>query len=103
MPVVVTAPPLVRWAPAAECETGAEIVRLSLASGVHWFSGAAISFARGLNDTPKIVAVLLVAAAASIKFDYFFAALVIAIGGPLAPIRSANTLLNKITPMPAPY
>src|SRR5713101_1819953 len=90
MPVVVTAPPLVRWAPAAECETGAEIVRLSLADGVHWFSGAAISFARGLNDTPKIVAMLLVAAAASIKLDYFFVALVIAIGGALGAVRVAH-------------
>src|SRR5258708_23730307 len=51
MPVVVTAPPLVRCAPAAECETGAEIVRLSLASGVHWFSGAAISFPRDRKST----------------------------------------------------
>jgi PiT family inorganic phosphate transporter len=102
MPVAVTAPPLVRWAPAAECETGAEIVRLSLADGVHWFSGAAISFARGLNDTPKIVAMLLVAAAASIKLDYFFVALVIAIGGALGAVRVAHTLGKKITPMAAP-
>src|SRR5713101_906317 len=53
MPAAVTAPPLVRWAPVAECATGAEIVRLNLADGVHWFSGAAISFARGLNDTTQ--------------------------------------------------
>jgi PiT family inorganic phosphate transporter len=92
----------VRWAPAAECETGAEIVRVSLADGVHWFSGAAISFARGLNDTPKIVAMLLVAAATSIKLDYFFVALVIAIGGVLGAVRVAHTLGRKITPMAAP-
>jgi PiT family inorganic phosphate transporter len=102
MPAAVTAPPLVRWAPVAECETGAEIVRVSLADGVHWFSGAAISFARGLNDTPKIVAMLLVAAAASIKLDYFFVALVIAIGGALGAVRVAHTLGKKITPMAAP-
>ena len=101
MPAAVTAPPLVRWAPVAECETGAEIVRLNLADGVHWFSGAAISFARGLNDTPKIVAMLLVAAAASIKLDYFFVALVIAIGGALGAVRVAHTLGRKITPMGA--
>jgi PiT family inorganic phosphate transporter len=102
MSVVVTVPPFVRWAPAAECETGAEIVRLSLADGVHWFSGAAISFARGLNDTPKIVGVLLVAAATSIGLDYFFVALVIAIGGVLGAVRVAHTLGKKITPMAAP-
>jgi inorganic phosphate transporter, PiT family len=97
MPVYVTAPPFVRWAPAAECDTGA--VRLSLADGVHWLSGAAISFARGLNDTPKIVAMLLVAAAASIKLDYLFVALVIAIGGTLGAVRIAHTLSKRITPM----
>src|SRR3989454_2936350 len=37
-------------------------VRFSITDGVHWLSGAGISFARGLNDTPKITAVLLVAA-----------------------------------------
>jgi inorganic phosphate transporter, PiT family len=101
MSVVVTAPPFVRWAPATECETGAEIVRLSLAEGMHWLSGAAISFARGLNDTPKIVAMLLVAAAASIKLDYFFVALVIAVGGVLGAVRVAHTLSKRITPMAA--
>ena len=101
MPAVVTAPPLVRWAPAAECKTGAEIVRLSLADGMHWFSGAAISFARGLNDTPKIVAMLLVTAPASITLDYFFVALVIAAGGVLGAVRVAHTLSKRITPMAA--
>jgi PiT family inorganic phosphate transporter len=102
MAAVVTAPPFVRWAPAAECQTGVEIARLTFADGVHWFSGAAISFARGLNDTPKIVAILLVAAAASIKLDYLFVALVIAIGGTLGAVRVAQTMSRKITPMSTP-
>lgn len=41
-------------------------------------------------------------AAASIKLDYFFAALVIAIGGALGAVRVAHTLGKKITPMAAP-
>jgi PiT family inorganic phosphate transporter len=102
MAVVVNAPPFVRWAPAAECETGAEIARLSIADGVHWFSGAAISFARGLNDTPKIVAILLVAAAVSVKLDYFFVGLAIAVGGALGAVRVAQTMSRKITPMSNP-
>jgi PiT family inorganic phosphate transporter len=102
MAVVVTAPPFVRWAPAAECETGAEIVSLSLADGMHWFSGAAISFARGLNDTPKIVAILLVAGAVSVEFDYFFVGLAIAVGGALGAVRVAQTMSRKITPMSTP-
>src|SRR5258708_8412800 len=49
MSVVVTVPPFVRWAPAAECDTGAQIVRVSPSYGVPWVSGSAISFAPGLN------------------------------------------------------
>ncbi|HWO29682.1 MAG TPA: inorganic phosphate transporter, partial [Candidatus Acidoferrum sp.] len=45
--IVIVAQPSLRLAPAAECQTGTEMVRFSLADGVHWFSGAAISFARG--------------------------------------------------------
>jgi PiT family inorganic phosphate transporter len=44
---------------------------------------------------------LLVAAAASIKLDYFFVALVIAIGGALGAVRVAHTLSKRITPMVA--
>jgi inorganic phosphate transporter, PiT family len=102
MAAVVTAPSFVRWAPAAECETGAEIARLSLADGVHWFSGAAISFARGLNDTPKIVTILLVAAAVSAELNYFFVALAIAVGGALGAVPVAQTMSRKITPMSTP-
>ena len=98
---IETAPPFVRWAPAAECETGIEMVRLSTADGWHWFSSAAISFARGLNDTPKIAAVLFVATLAAVKWDYFFAALAIAAGGILAASRVARTMSKKITPMGA--
>ena len=95
----VTVPSFLRWSPVEECDTGAEILRLSIPDAVHWFSGAAISFARGLNDTPKIVAVLLVAAAASAKPDYLFVALAIAVGGALGAFRVAQTMSKKITPM----
>jgi PiT family inorganic phosphate transporter len=100
--VLLTAPPSVRWAPAAKCETGTEIARLSLADMMHWFSSAAMSFARGLNDTPKIVAILLVAAAASVELNYFYVGLAIAVGGALGAVRVAQTMSRKITPMSAP-
>src|SRR2546421_4868592 len=45
-------------------------VRFSITDGVHWLSGAGISFARGLNDTPKITAGLLVAAAGAGPLGY---------------------------------
>ncbi len=95
-------PPGVRWAPAAECETGAEVARLSMADGLHWFSGAAISFARGLNDTPKIAAVLLVAAAGAVELDYLLVGLAMAVGGVLGAARVARTMSQKITPMATP-
>ena len=96
---VMTAPPSLRWAPAADCQTGAETLRLNTGDGLHWFSGAAISFARGLNDTPKIAAVLLVGAAAAVKLDYFFVALAIAFGGVMGASRVARTMSKNITPM----
>jgi PiT family inorganic phosphate transporter len=98
-PIAVVAPPSLRLAPAAECQTGSEILRFSLADGVHWFSGAAISFARGLNDTPKLVAVLLVAAAYNTRLNYLVVAVAIAIGGSLGAARVARTMSKKITPM----
>jgi PiT family inorganic phosphate transporter len=99
---MVTSPPSVRWAPASECETGVETVRFNIAGGLHWFSGAAISFARGLNDTPKITAVLLVAVAGAIRLDYLLVALAMAVGGLLGAARVARTMSKKITPMATP-
>ncbi len=85
MAVAVALPPTLRWAPSAECETGAEVVRFRAADGLHWFSGAAISFARGLNDTPRL--------------NYMVVALAIALGGAMGAARVARTLSKKITPM----
>src|SRR5258708_21806560 len=97
--IAIVATPSLRLAPAAECQTGAEMLRLSLADGVHWFSGAAISFARGLNDTPKLVALLLVFAAYSARVNYLAVAVAIASGGALGAARVAHTMSKKITPM----
>jgi PiT family inorganic phosphate transporter len=95
---VVTLPSL-RAAPAAECETGAEMVRLRPADALHWLSGAAISLARGLNDTPKIAALLLVASAGAVKMNFALVALAMAVGGALGAARVAQTMSKKITPM----
>ena len=66
---------------------------------VHFLSAGAVSFARGLNDTPKITTVLLVAAASTAKLDYGLVALAMAVGGALGAARVARTLSKKITPM----
>jgi inorganic phosphate transporter, PiT family len=97
--ILVAAPPCLRSAPTAECQSGAELVRFSLADGVHWGSGAAISFAWSLNDTPKLVAVLLVAAAYNARLNYLVVAVAMAIGGALGAARVAHTMSKNITLM----
>jgi len=97
--MVIASPPTLRVAPSAECQTGVEIAKFSIADSIHWFSAAAISFARGLNDTPKLVAVLLVATAYNVRVNYMVVAAAIALGGILGATRVAQTLSKRITPM----
>jgi PiT family inorganic phosphate transporter len=91
--------PAVRWAAARECNTGAEAVRWNVSHLLHWVSAAGISLARGLNDTPKIAALLLVAASFSVQMSFTLVALMIAGGGLLGAVHVAHTMSNKITPM----
>lgn len=93
------AAPAVRWAKAEECRTGVEVLRFTPSDALHWFSAAAISFARGLNDTPKIAALLLVATAGAVRLNYGIVALAMALGGALGAARVAETMSKKITPM----
>jgi PiT family inorganic phosphate transporter len=75
-------------------------VRLqSLFNGLHYLSAAAVSFARGLNDTPKIIALLLVAHALDIRFGMVAVALAMASGGLLNAQRVAHTMSKRITRM----
>ncbi len=93
------AAPHLRVASAAECNTGAEVIRGSVTDILHWLSAAGISFARGLNDAPKIVAVLLVASAAAVRFNFAIVAVAMAVGGILGAARVARTMSKQITPM----
>ncbi len=63
----------------------------------HVLSGAAVSFARGLNDTPKIAGLLVAAQAFDIRFGMFTIAIGMAIGGILNAGRVAETMSKKIT------
>lgn len=67
----------------------------------HLLSAAAVSFARGLNDTPKIAA--LAVAGSGLGVGSVSAAVVtaMAVGGLLASRRVANTLAHKVTRMDA--
>lgn len=65
----------------------------------HMFSAAAISFARGLNDTPKMAALLIGAGALSAGWGLLGVGLAIAIGGLCAARRVGETMSYGITEM----
>ncbi len=64
---------------------------------LHFLSGGAASFARGLNDTPKMAALLIVAKALDVRWDFALVAVTMAIGGLLDARNVAETLGKKIT------
>jgi PiT family inorganic phosphate transporter len=68
-----------------------------LVDALHFLSAGAVSFARGLNDTPKIAALLLVAGALHIRWGIAAIALSMAIGGLLNARRVAHTMAHNIT------
>ena len=65
----------------------------------HFLSAGTVSFARGLNDTPKIVALLLLWKALDIRWGFIAIALTMAIGGLLNARKVAETMSKKITAM----
>jgi PiT family inorganic phosphate transporter len=71
----------------------------SIIDVAHFISAGAVSFARGLNDTPKIVALLLLIQAFGIRAGMFAVAIGMAVGGLLNAKRVALTMSKKITPM----
>lgn len=70
-----------------------------LVDAFHFLSAGAVSFARGLNDTPKIVALLLVATALNIEWGLVAVAAAMAAGGWLNARKVADTMAHKITGM----
>lgn len=65
----------------------------------HFVSAGVVSFARGLNDTPKMAALLLVVPVLDIRLGLVLVAVAIALGGLLNARRVAETLSHKITSM----
>lgn len=65
----------------------------------HYLSAGVVSFSRGLNDTPKIAALLLLAPHLGAFGGLSLVAIVIAAGGLLSAKRVAETMSRKITPM----
>lgn len=66
---------------------------------LHLASGAAVSFARGLNDMPKLVGLLVVMRAIDIHLSAFVLAIAMALGGLLSARRVAETMSRKIATM----
>ncbi len=65
----------------------------------HVLSGGLASFGRGLNDTPKILGLLVGASVLSPALGVFAITCAMALGGLLAARRVAETLAHCITPM----
>jgi PiT family inorganic phosphate transporter len=87
----------------AECAASPAVAgRINVLDGMHWLSSAATSFARGLNDTPKIVPLGFVASAGlGISGLPFYAAIALAMGAGsvIGGFRVTETLARRITGM----
>ncbi|MDP1773542.1 MAG: inorganic phosphate transporter [Methylobacter sp.] len=70
-----------------------------LLDGFHYLSAGAVCFARGLNDTPKIMAILMSAHAKGMQSGLLLVGLAIALGGLLHSRKIAETMGKKITPL----
>jgi inorganic phosphate transporter, PiT family len=65
----------------------------------HFLSAGIVSFARGLNDTPKIVSLILIVQTFSIPGEMLAIALGMACGGLINSRKVAETMSKKITTM----
>ncbi len=66
---------------------------------LHYLSAGIVSFARGLNDTPKIIGLLLIINAIDIRLSMIIVAIIMAIGGLINAKKVGITMSRKITPM----
>ncbi|MBA2432970.1 MAG: inorganic phosphate transporter [Chthoniobacterales bacterium] len=65
----------------------------------HFGSAAVVSFARGLNDTPKIAAMLLLLPALDLRWSFLAIAGAMAVGGLLNSRKIAHTMSHRLTAM----
>jgi inorganic phosphate transporter, PiT family len=71
----------------------------SLVDNLHYLSAFVLCFARGLNDTPKIFALLFAAGALHVHVSLVLIALAMAVGGLLHARKVAEKMSRKITNM----
>ena len=92
--------PEMNVAPVESCTT--PVARFAAIDTLHWVTSGATSFFRGLNDTPKILAVGVGAAALtgmSAGYAYVLVAAAMGAGSVMAGFRVTRTLAEKVTPM----
>jgi len=70
-----------------------------LMDNAHFLSAGVVSFARGLNDTPKIAALLLAVQVINVEGGLIVVGVAMAAGGMLSARRVAMTMGRKITSM----
>lgn len=73
--------------------------RTKTLDALHFLSAGAVSFARGLNDTPKIAALLIVVVSLKGSIGLALVAVAMGVGGWLSAKRVAETMAHKITAM----
>ena len=69
----------------------------SLVNNLHYISAGAVSFARGLNDTPKLVSLLLICDFFKLPVNIIILAVAMAVGGWLNAKKVADTMSKKIS------
>jgi PiT family inorganic phosphate transporter len=82
------------------CADGGAVSGLRITDAAHWMTSAALSFARGLNDTPKIAALGAAAvASAGVSEAWLFGVCAVAmgIGSLFAGRQVTRTLAERIT------
>lgn len=66
---------------------------------LHFLSSGAVCFARGMNDAPKMAALLVGTAGAATQTSLLLVALCVTVGGLVGARQVAETLAHKITDM----
>ncbi|WP_440120538.1 anion permease [Tenacibaculum sp. Ill] len=74
---------------------------VKILNNLHYLSSGVVSFARGLNDTPKIVGLLIIANTIDLKWNMLLIAVTMALGGLLNAKNVGETMSKKITKMNA--
>jgi PiT family inorganic phosphate transporter len=83
----------------ADCPS-AVVARVNAMDSLHWLTSGATSFFRGMNDTPKILALGVRAAATTgvaTKWFFLLVALAMGLGSYITGRRVTETLAGKVT------